>query len=80
MYHSHVGLSLSDGVFGPLVVKQPESDDPNSGEYDHDCTRTPSGDCEHVGLVTDWTKGEAWGDYLMARWHSGKSGKSIAFI
>ena len=74
MYHSHVGLSLSDGVFGPLVVKQPLSKDPNSGMYDHNCTHTPSGDCELLALITDWTRGEAWGDYLMARWHSGKSG------
>ena len=57
MYHSHVGLMLTDGVFGPLIVKQPLDADPNSDEYDHDCTHTPSGDCDHVALIVDWTVG-----------------------
>ncbi len=33
MYHSHVGLDTSDGVFGSLIVKQPLASDPNSSEH-----------------------------------------------
>ena len=76
MYHSHVGLELSDGVFGPLIVNQPLSRDPNSALYDHDCTHSPTGECQYVVLVNDWTVGEAWGDYVRARWYSGKVGMS----
>ena len=52
MYHSHVGLQ-ADSVQGMLIVRDPPEHDPHYDLYDHDCD-TPSGECEHVLLFSDW--------------------------
>ncbi|XP_071798153.1 uncharacterized protein [Asterias amurensis] len=46
-WHSHTGMQRSDGVFGPLIIKQAAPDDPHSGLYDYDLP-------EHVVVVHDW--------------------------
>ena len=56
MYHSHVGAQLGDGFFGPLIIRQIQTEDPNSGLYDHDCN-TPSGECEFTVLMNHWVIG-----------------------
>ena len=44
-WHSHSGLQRSDGLYGALVVREP--DDPNGALYDHDLP-------DHVILIQDW--------------------------
>ena len=43
--HSHSGLQRSDGLYGALVVREP--DDPSGALYDHDLS-------DHVILIQDW--------------------------
>lgn len=45
LYHSHEGLQKSNGLYGSLIVKDPN--DINFKEYDHDLP-------EHVIIVSDW--------------------------
>ncbi len=54
MWHSHDGILAGDGVFGALIVKDP--DDPHYNKYSHDCTNNPdgSGDCVHNAQFFDW--------------------------
>ena len=44
-WHSQSGLQRADGVFGSLIVREP--DDPHSAFYDHDLP-------DHVVLIQDW--------------------------
>ncbi|XP_013407117.1 uncharacterized protein LOC106171353 [Lingula anatina] len=46
-WHAHSGFQRADGVVGPLVVRQPRSEDPHSNLYDLDLT-------EHYITVTEW--------------------------
>ncbi|XP_063960219.1 uncharacterized protein LOC129266740 [Lytechinus pictus] len=47
-WHSHVGFQRSDGLFGPLVVREPEEDNPHSALYDYDLS-------EHTVMISDWS-------------------------
>ena len=72
MYHSHVGAQLGDGFFGPLIIRQIQSEDPNSGLYDHDCN-TPSGECEFTVLMNDWViGGTSFDDFIISRYGAKK--------
>ncbi|XP_066994431.1 uncharacterized protein [Anabrus simplex] len=44
MWHSHVGFEESDGMFGSLIVRRPQDEEPNSKLYDYDLP-------EHVIVV-----------------------------
>ena len=44
-WHSHSGLQRADGLYGALVVREP--DDPSGALYDHDLP-------DHVILIQDW--------------------------
>ncbi|XP_041354904.1 laccase-1-like [Gigantopelta aegis] len=46
-WHAHSGAQRSDGVFGSLVVHQPDSTNPQAALYQHDLP-------EHVIIVNDW--------------------------
>lgn len=46
-WHSHSGLYRGDGLFGPLVIRQPKSRDPHADLYDLDLA-------DHVMVVNDW--------------------------
>lgn len=46
-WHSHVGTQRSDGAFGSLIVRQPESYIPHSHLYDFDLS-------EHIIFIQDW--------------------------
>lgn len=46
-YHSHSGLQKANGVFGSLVIRAPERQDPNSLLYNYDLP-------EHTIVVTNW--------------------------
>ncbi|XP_041379574.1 laccase-3-like [Gigantopelta aegis] len=48
-WHAHSGTQRSDGVFGSLVVHQPDSTNPHAALYQHDLP-------EHVIIVHDWLK------------------------
>lgn len=47
MWHAHSGLQRADGVFGSLVVHEPNNMNPYINQYDFDLT-------EHVIIVNDW--------------------------
>ena len=46
-WHSHIGQQRSDGLFGALIVRQNEINDPHYHLYDYDLS-------EHVIFVMDW--------------------------
>ncbi|XP_076435540.1 uncharacterized protein LOC143275365 isoform X2 [Babylonia areolata] len=46
-YHSHSGLFRGEGLFGPLIVRQSVSRDPQRALYDLDLP-------EHVMVLNDW--------------------------
>ncbi|KAK7487838.1 hypothetical protein BaRGS_00020885, partial [Batillaria attramentaria] len=46
-YHSHTGIQMGDGLFGPFVIRETETADPNSALYDEDLS-------EHVMVIVDW--------------------------
>lgn len=46
-WHSHSGLQRTDGMFGSLVIREPEEQDPLKEHYDED-------DFEHMFVITDW--------------------------
>ncbi|XP_063967636.1 uncharacterized protein LOC129279112 [Lytechinus pictus] len=48
-WHSHAGNHRSDGLFGPIIIRQSEKDDINSDLYDKD-------DPSHVITIIEWTK------------------------
>lgn len=56
LWHSHSGLQRADGVFGPIVVREYESDNPYLAEYDFDLP-------EHVITVNDWTNETSIGKF-----------------
>lgn len=35
-WHSHTGVQKSEGILGPLIVRQPKTEDPNGDLYDFD--------------------------------------------
>lgn len=45
MYHAHSGLHRMNGLFGKLIVREPN--DPNANLYDYDLD-------EHVIILADW--------------------------
>ncbi|CAG9861310.1 unnamed protein product [Phyllotreta striolata] len=47
-YHSHIGMQRVDGMFGAIIVRATEENNPHSDLYDFDLS-------EHVMVVTDWT-------------------------
>ncbi len=68
MYHSHVGTQMGDGLFGALIVRQAQENDPNSGTYDHDCD-TPTRECEFVVIINDWVRGATnFDDFILTRY------------
>ena len=46
-YHSHAGHQKADGMFGALVVRGFDDDNPNLKAYDHDLP-------DHTILMADW--------------------------
>ncbi|KAG7209471.1 hypothetical protein KM043_015558 [Ampulex compressa] len=46
-WHAHSALHKMDGLFGSLIVRQPEIYDPNNKLYNYDLS-------EHVILINDW--------------------------
>ncbi|KAH0561520.1 hypothetical protein KQX54_017383 [Cotesia glomerata] len=64
-YHSHVALHRLDGQYGPLIIREPREDDPNSQYYDVD-------DPAHVILISDWMHELATERFpgLRKRWNS----------
>ncbi|CRL07208.1 CLUMA_CG020191, isoform A [Clunio marinus] len=46
-YHSHAGNQKADGVYGALIVRSVNSDNPNIQTYDYDLS-------EHTILMADW--------------------------
>ncbi|XP_052228206.1 uncharacterized protein LOC127842632 [Dreissena polymorpha] len=46
-WHAHSGLQRADGLFGALVVRQPDELEPHLGIYDFDLP-------EHTLIVNDW--------------------------
>ncbi|XP_041353680.1 L-ascorbate oxidase-like [Gigantopelta aegis] len=48
-WHSHAGSQRANGVFGSLVVHQPDSTNPHAALYQHDLP-------EHTIVVHDWLK------------------------
>ncbi|KAH0561522.1 laccase-5-like isoform X1 [Cotesia glomerata] len=46
-YHSHVSVHRLDGQYGPLIIREPREEDPNSQYYEVD-------DPAHVILISDW--------------------------
>ncbi|XP_077987804.1 uncharacterized protein LOC144442357 [Glandiceps talaboti] len=46
-WHAHSGLQRGDGIFGPMVIRQPAIDDPHSDLYDEDLSG-------HTVLMSDW--------------------------
>ncbi|XP_059140381.1 uncharacterized protein LOC131928383 [Physella acuta] len=47
-WHGHAGAQRADGLFGPLIVRLPEVNEPYHLLYDFDLS-------EHVILINDWT-------------------------
>ena len=46
-YHAHAGHQKANGVFGALIVRAPEDNNPNFKLYDFDLPH-------HIIIVTDW--------------------------
>jgi FtsP/CotA-like multicopper oxidase with cupredoxin domain len=46
-YHSHSGHHKVNGHYGGIVVRRPESEDPNRSYFDHDLK-------EHLIIASDW--------------------------
>ncbi|XP_063697643.1 uncharacterized protein LOC134828593 [Culicoides brevitarsis] len=46
-YHSHAGHHKSNGIAGPLIIREPRSRDPNGPFYDYDLS-------EHTIFLSDW--------------------------
>lgn len=46
-WHSHIGIQRSDGVLGPLIIRQPRSQDPHGMLYNFDLS-------EHQIVLQDW--------------------------
>ncbi|KAK0060978.1 laccase-1 [Biomphalaria pfeifferi] len=47
-WHGHAGTQRADGLYGPLIVRQPPSQEIYHTSYDYDLP-------EHVITITDWT-------------------------
>ncbi|XP_041471333.1 laccase-1-like [Lytechinus variegatus] len=47
-WHSHTGFQRANGLFGPLIVREPEADNPHSALYDYDLS-------EHTIMISDWS-------------------------
>uniref|UniRef100_A0A2C9K905 Plastocyanin-like domain-containing protein n=1 Tax=Biomphalaria glabrata TaxID=6526 RepID=A0A2C9K905_BIOGL len=47
-WHGHAGTQRADGLYGPLIVRQPPSKEIYHTTYDYDLP-------EHVITITDWT-------------------------
>jgi FtsP/CotA-like multicopper oxidase with cupredoxin domain len=46
-YHSHSGFHKTNGQYGALVIREPQTDDPNAELYQFDLSK-------HVLLASDW--------------------------
>ncbi|KAK0174812.1 hypothetical protein PV327_010539 [Microctonus hyperodae] len=46
-WHSHVAMHRLDGQYGPLIIREPDEDNPHADLYDVD-------DPTHVILISDW--------------------------
>lgn len=46
-YHSHAGHHKSNGIAGPLIIREPRNGDPHSNLYDYDLS-------EHTIFLNDW--------------------------
>ncbi|KAK3884409.1 hypothetical protein Pcinc_011312 [Petrolisthes cinctipes] len=62
-YHAHTGFHRGDGVFGPMIVRQRTTDDPNYSLFDYDIPG-------HVLLIHDWLHMPTE-DKFIFRHHSG---------
>lgn len=51
-YHSHAGHQKPDGVYGPLIVRGLDKENPNRKTYDFDLP-------EHTIMMADWMHGNA---------------------
>jgi FtsP/CotA-like multicopper oxidase with cupredoxin domain len=51
-YHSHAGHQKANGIYGPLIVRGNEKENPNAWTYDHDLP-------EHVMVMADWMHSNA---------------------
>lgn len=47
IWHAHSGLQRADGVFGPIIVREPIELNPYAANYDYDLA-------EHVITVNEW--------------------------
>ncbi|RUS81194.1 hypothetical protein EGW08_011059 [Elysia chlorotica] len=64
-WHAHAALQRSDGLFGSLVIRQPQSRDPHGDLYDMDLP-------EHTIMLNDWSKRPS-ADSMVALFHRGDS-------
>nr|CAI5859313.1 unnamed protein product [Callosobruchus analis] len=71
-WHSHIGMQRVDGVYGPLIVKQPEEEDPVSQFYDFDLP-------QHVMMIIDWEKPASM-DKFLAHHHNGDDNKPTTLL
>nr|CAH7745046.1 unnamed protein product [Callosobruchus chinensis] len=71
-WHSHIGMQRVDGVYGPLIVKQPEEQDPVSQFYDFDLP-------QHVMMIIDWEKPSSM-DKFLAHHHNGDDNKPTTLL
>lgn len=46
-YHSHSGHNKVNGIYGPLIIREPDESDPNSVHYECDLE-------EHTIMLSDW--------------------------
>lgn len=63
-WHAHSGLQRADGVFGPIIVREPASLNPYADSYDYDLA-------EHVVFVHDWLNQTAIGKFSGHFHHEG---------
>ena len=71
-WHSHAGFQRSNGLFGPIVIRQMQSRDPHSVLYDYDLP-------EHVLSVTDWLV-EMTADRFAAHHHETGDNKPASML
>ncbi|XP_076175600.1 uncharacterized protein LOC143150907 [Ptiloglossa arizonensis] len=50
-WHAHTGLQKMDGIYGTLVIREPEENEPNAWLYDFDLAH-------HVIIISDWINEE----------------------
>lgn len=65
-------MQRTDGAFGPLIVKVPEEEDPNSQFYDYDLS-------SHVMVIIDWDRKPGM-DIFLSHHHNDGDNKPASLI